>query len=422
MRRNLHLLSLAVALSAAGDMLAIIVLALQVHDLTGSALAVSALFATTMVPVVALAPVAGALADRVESTRVLALASVAQALVAVGLALFGGSLAAILALTALLAAGSAISQPAEFALVPAVAAPGDLSRANGIMESARYAGFAVGPLAAAMLAAAGTEAALLVNAASFMAIALAAKLMRARRFPSAPASASASRDRAAAGPLLGGGAALLTRDRVLRATVVPACAALLLISVTLTAEVFYARDVLGGGASAYALLTAAWTVGMVAGAIGLAAKVPRGAIASAALVALTVQGLAVAGQTAWAVLPFAMTGFLVGGLGHGVKNTLLRTLIQERVPGAAHGRAFAAYNAARNSAELFALAAGGLLVAALSARSALLVAGLGPVLAGLIGLALLRRPASRKTAHLKRHGAFGRPLPGAKETRTIGAS
>ena len=40
-------------------MLAIITLALRVHDLTGSALAVSALFAATMLPIVLMAPLAG---------------------------------------------------------------------------------------------------------------------------------------------------------------------------------------------------------------------------------------------------------------------------------------------------------------------------------------------------------------------------
>jgi hypothetical protein len=60
------------------------------------------------------------------------------------------------------------------------------------------------------------------------------------------------------------------------------------------------------------------------------------------------------------------------------------------VPDRLHGRAFAAYNAARNAAELGAIGAGGLLVAAIGPRPALLIAGLGPVLAGLAGLALLR--------------------------------
>jgi hypothetical protein len=87
-----------------------------------------------------------------------------------------------------------------------------------------------------------------------------------------------------------------------------------------------------------------------------------------ALVALAVQGAGMASQTAWAVLPVALAGYAIGGLGHGVKNTLLRTLIARRVPEQVHGRAFAAYNAARNAAEVLALGAGGLLVAAIGPR------------------------------------------------------
>src|SRR4051812_17325695 len=58
--------------------------------MTGSALAVAALYATTLVPVIVLAPLAGLLADRVESVRLLAVMSLLQAAVAVGLAFTGG--------------------------------------------------------------------------------------------------------------------------------------------------------------------------------------------------------------------------------------------------------------------------------------------------------------------------------------------
>ena len=76
-------------------------------------------------------------------------------------------------------------------------------------------------------------------------------------------------------------------------------------------------------------------------------------------------------------------GFAFGGVAHGLKNVLLRTLIHERVPEALRGRAFAAYNGARNGAELGALALGGLVVGAFGARAALLASGLGPALIGL---------------------------------------
>jgi MFS family permease len=254
MTRDLRLLAGAVLLSAAGDLLALIVLALQVHALTGSGLAVSALFATTLVPAIALAPLAGLVADRCESVRVLVVASLAQAGVAVALA-FTHDLAAILALSALLTAGNAFAQPAEFALVPAVAK--DATRATGVVESARYAGFALGPALAAALAVLGPQAALLVNAASFTAIAVAAVAMNARRAP-----VGGKRERAL------DGVRFLRADPILRATIAPAVGALLFISASLTVEIFYLKDVVGAGDTAYALLIGAWMVGMVCGATG----------------------------------------------------------------------------------------------------------------------------------------------------------
>ena len=86
----------------------------------------------------------------------------------------------------------------------------------------------------------------------------------------------------------------------------------------------------------------------------------------------------------------AFAGYALGGVGHGVKNVLLRALLTARVPEAVHGRAFAAYNAARNTAELGAVGLGGVAVTALGPRAALLLAGLGPVVAALVGLSALR--------------------------------
>ena len=145
---------------------------------------------------------------------------------------------------------------------------------------------------------------------------------------------------------------------------------------------------------------------MVFGALSLPQRVPPQAMAAVALGALALQGAGMAAQTAWAVLPAALAGYLVGGVGHGLKNALVRTVIAQRVASAAHGRAFAAYNAARNAAELGALGAGGLLVGALGARNALVLAGLGPVVAALLGLAALRGERLERRAQAR--GDLGR--------------
>ncbi|HYI35025.1 MAG TPA: MFS transporter [Thermoleophilaceae bacterium] len=397
--RDLRRLAAAVGLSALGDMLALIALVLAVHELTGSSVAVSALLATTLVPVVAMAPLAGLLVDRVESVRVLVGASLFQAVVAAALALTVGDLAALLALSALLAAGSAVSLPAEAALMPAIAGEQRLARANGTMESARYAGFAAGPVvAAALTGVAGPAAALAVNAASFVAIAAVAASLRTRRRPVAAGRDRGGpghhdHDRASSGTMAG--LRRLWDDGVLRVVVGAAVAALALVSITLIAEVFYAKEVLHAGDEVYALLTGAWMVGMVAGASAVAPRVPPRLVAAAALAGLVVQGIGIAGQVPLAVVPAALLGYCIGGVGHGAKNALIRTLLARRVPDHMHGRAFAAYGAARNCAELAAIGVGGALVAGVGPSVALLIAGTAPVLLGLAGLAVLGRPRLR---------------------------
>ena len=235
---------------------------------------------------------------------------------------------------------------------------------------------------AAGLATLGPRPALLVNAASFVAIAVAVAALHARRRP--VATPHGERRRAL------DGIRVLRGDRVLSVTLTSAVGALLFISASLTVEIFYLKDVVGASDTAYALLIGVWMAGMVCGATALARRVPSELLAVGALVALAVQGAGMGVQTAWAILPVAFAGYLVGGLAHGAKNVLLRTLLTVRVPDAVHGRAFAAYNAARNVAELGAVGAGGVLVTVLGPRAALLLAGLGPIVAALAGLSALR--------------------------------
>ena len=95
-------------------------LALHLQHDSGSGIVVAGLFIALWTPVALLAAPAGLLVDRFDPRRTLIAVSLAQAVVAAGLA-FAGSTAGILALTALLGCGVAVANPAEFALVPAVA-------------------------------------------------------------------------------------------------------------------------------------------------------------------------------------------------------------------------------------------------------------------------------------------------------------
>jgi MFS family permease len=393
--RDVRLIVGAVGLSAFGDFLLWVPLALHIEAMTGSPLAVSAFFLALFGPVVALGGLAGRLADRVENARLLWTVSLVQAAAVAALALATGSLAAILVLTVVLGIGVAIGQPAEFALVPAAAGEEHVAEANGLVETARYVGMTAGPLLGGAIAAAGLlELALLVDAVTFVAVAAAAATMRARRDPRASTAVAGDSGRAR------DGIAYLVADRALRVTLTAAIAALLFFSMSIAAEVFFVKDVLHAGDAAYGLLLTCWTLGMVAGAVGLARRVPPAALAAGALAGVAVQGAGLAAAAAAGLLWAAFAGFTLGGIAHGVKNVLLRTLIHERVPEALRGRAFAGYNAARNGAELGALGGAGVLIGAIGAQPALLLSGIVPLAIGVAALLVLTPPTPiRRPAH-----------------------
>lgn len=387
---DLNILVGAVGLSALGDWLALVPLTLHLQEATGSGITIALLYIAFWAPAVVLAGPAGLLADRYDPRRVLLLVSVAQATVAVALAFAGGT-ALILGLAALLGIGFAVAQPAEFALVPRVAGEARLALANGRVETARYAGFAVGPLIGGMLAAAGgLEVAMIVNAATFLVVGVAAIVVKCphSEFCLAPE------------PPVGRawtGAKYLVQDRVLAVVMTVAFVSLLFMTTNWAANVFFAKDDLGLGNVGYGLLLSSWTLGMVLGATLLPRRVGSGLLAASVLVAIVLQGAGLAGPALWLVPALAFTFFFVGGLAHGTKNVLVRTLIHERVPSSLHGRAFAAYNGLRNAAELVALVAGGVLVSTLGARWTMLLAGATPMVAGLVALVVTRRRLAEPT-------------------------
>jgi MFS transporter len=382
--RDFRLVAGSVGLSALGDWVAIVALGLHVKELTDSGFAVAALWVCLFGPSVAVAGHVGLLVDRVEATRLLAGVSAVGALAASALA-FSDALVPVLLLTALLGVVFATSQPAEFSLVPPLAGDDRIQEANGHIETARYLGFGIGPLLGGFLfAAGGLELAMLVDAATFAAVALAALSLRVRRRPSELAEGERS-------PRARDGIAFLFRDRVLALVMTVAFASLLFMSAVWVGELFFVEDVLGRGDVSYGAMLSIWTAGMALGAMLLSRRVAAAAVAAVGLAAATSQGAALALPALWLSFAFFLACSFLGGLSHGLKNVMFRSLIHVRVPDHLHGRAFAAYNGIRNSAELGAFAAGGLLVATIGARGTLAYAGGLSALAGLVGLLALLR-------------------------------
>jgi MFS family permease len=396
-RRDFLLVFASFALSSFGDYLALLALTIRVHDSTGSGWAVSALLLTGLIPLVAFAPLAGLLVDRVETVRVLAIAAVAQAVVAVGLAA-SDALVPTLVLTFLLGIGFAITQPALFALVPKVAGEGQTTQANAYLEVARWGGATIGPFAAGTLTAAiGSGGALLIDAGTFAVMAAAAVALRARRppLPAAEAKPGGPKPREARE-----GFSFLLRDHLLGMVVLVTAAMVLFAAIDNVAEVFFAKDVLGAGDTGYGILVGSWTLGMVVAATVIARRVPALRLALSVLLAAVVGGSAITVAAALPSLPLAVSMWFIGGGANGMENVGLRSLIHHRVPERIQGRVFAAYYAVINGASIGATVLGGALVAIAGARGSLLTAGLGGLGAGLIGLFWYTRLRSREPAVL----------------------
>ena len=238
----------------------------------------------------------------------------------------------------LLGAIFAVSQPAEFALVPLLAGRDRAQEANGHVETARYIGFGLGPLVGGIaFAAGGLGLAMAIDALTFACVAVAATRLRVRR---EPGDGGDGRGR----PPARAGIAALLDDRVLRLVMIVAFSSLLFMSAVWVGELFFVQDVLGRGDVAYGLMFSIWTAGMALGALVLSRRVATAAVAGAGLLAVVVQGLGLALPAVWLGFGFFLICAFAGGAAHGVKNVMFRSLIHHRVPERLHGRAFAAFN------------------------------------------------------------------------------
>lgn len=112
---------------------------------------------------------AGALVDRHPRRRVMVMADLGRAAVALALAAFGDHLAVVYAAAFGLSAGPVFFNPAASSLLPSVVHPEDLVEANSALWSAAVISqIALAPLAGALVAFAGAGPAFLLNAASFL--------------------------------------------------------------------------------------------------------------------------------------------------------------------------------------------------------------------------------------------------------------
>jgi predicted MFS family arabinose efflux permease len=371
----------AQTISRWGDTFNTIALVVLVFRLTGSGLGVTGAVIAEIAPVLLLAPVAGAVIDRLPRGQVLIAADLWRMALAGLLPLVDQHLAAVYALAFGLAAGGVFFNPAASSVLPSLVDDDELVAANsGLWSAAVISQIALAPVAGALVAAVGVGAAFLVNAASFGVSAL---LLVGLRLPGRPTST-------AAGSWLGGvgeGARLLVADRLLRLLALVQLLAALSAGATSALLVVLAGRHLGVGPGGFGLLLAAIGVGAALGPLLLARLVSNPRRPALVFGPLVLRGLVDLVLASTRSLAIAMGALAVYGIGTSTGMVTYNSLLQAEVAPEARGRVFAGFDLLWQAGRLASLALGGVAADVLGIRAVYYLGGILLLVAGAIGFA-----------------------------------
>lgn len=162
---------LTVLLSRVGESIAQTALPPLVYDLTDSSRLLGALFVIQFAPRVALSPIAGLLADRLDRRNIMLAATALRIASAVAIP-FVGEVWQIAALAAVVSIGSTLSTPAELSLLPLTVPGEQLVPALSLSQVTNSVMRVIGPaLGAALYGGVGAGAAFWTEAACFVGVA-----------------------------------------------------------------------------------------------------------------------------------------------------------------------------------------------------------------------------------------------------------
>ena len=374
----------AMTLSAIGDGIATAALVLYVEAIEGTGVAVGALLLTQTLPRL-VGPLAGSVADRIHTLRVLIACDLGQCLlyglIAVLLPSLGPLLGLVLA-ASLLQSGTSAGRGA---LLPSLVGHDRLLGANVLLGAGFNLQVALGPVAGAVLfAAGGPEIALAVNAATFLVSALLLMCVRA------PATA-ASPPRGVLAEI-GEAVGFAAREPLVRTLLIGLTASIAFLSLENVALVFLVKDTLGGGSAAFGAVLAAFGVGMLIGSLAMAIANPRSAI-SLFVLALALSGTGTLLSGLAPTIVFAAAFQAIAGIGNALDNAASDTLIQRTVPAAMLGRVFGLMSAMAYAGAGLSAAAGGPLLDLTSPRTVVIIGGLGGLVVMLVAAGVFRSAA-----------------------------
>lgn len=365
----------AYTINELGNWVGDVALALLVFDRTGSALATAALFLTLRFLPALVAPILTARLEVMRAARILPAIHLAEAAIYAVIAWISSrfSLPVLLILGAidgaLAIAAKALTRSATAAVLSSA---NDLRRGNAILNMGFTAGGVVGPaLAGALVGALGASSALLVDAATFVAVAAILATAKGLALESDITTGSIGRLRA-------GLREARSRPGVGRLLAAQALA-LVFFTAVVPIEVVYAERTLHAGASGYGALLAAWGVGMVFGGVAYAVasrvRLLVVLVLSTALIGAGYAGLALA-----PTLEIACAFSALGGVGNGAQSIAVVTAVQGAISRLSQTSVMALFESINQLMPAVGFLLGGAVATLASPRAAYAVSAAGVLL------------------------------------------
>lgn len=390
-RRDFRRLAVSYGLNELGDWMGIVALSVLVFDETGSPLAITALFLGTRFLPALFAPILVARAEGPPPRFALPLIYCGEAAAFGLLALLAGhfSLAAVVVVAAVDGALALAGRSLTRAVVATSLEPtGELRAGNALLNVAFTAAAALGPaLAGLVVAGFDVQIALLLDAASFYAVAWI--LFTAGWLPQAEPEEGKMRDKVRAG-------LSYIRDQVaLRRILLAQGAAFIFFAAVIPVEVVYVKQTLGSTDTGYGVMLASWGVGMVLGSV-LFAAIRQASLASLLLFSTLAIGAGYLGLAAAPTLAVACAVSVVGGAGNGIQWVAAISAVQELTAEMMQARVMSVLESIGAAMPGVGFALGGVVAAIASPRTTFLIAGLGVcaivvVVAPLLGASWLDR-------------------------------
>lgn len=350
-------------MSTAGDSAALVALLLELRE--AGVGWVSAVLGADLLPFVLFASLSGRLVDRVDNRRLLIAALAGQGLLVLPLA-FVRTPWIVVALVFAVASFSTVVRPAVNAMVPVLAGDQRAPSAYAWVATGSGIGSTTGYAAGGLLTAAfGISGALLADAGTFVVLATACAFLSGTR--------GGRSQESEATPQLGG-MTILWRDTVLRWSVLVTAVAVACAVVDNVAAPFRFINQLHTSSAGYGFYLSLWGFGSLLGA-QTPRRVRRTLMPAALALGNGLSGVGIFGIGLAPNLGLALASSALGGIGNGMANVAISALVSGRVAEGERGRAFATVAALIQAGVGAGTIAGAPLVAALTAGTAMAVAG-----------------------------------------------